>query len=208
MFLTFQAILVALLVTAILGALLIGLTQSLRSRAMARLAHRQGLRFSSDDPFNVPMRYTEFGLIRSGHSPRAYNVVHGRKHLPIRLFEFRYEAGHGTHRLTRLYSCIVLDLPAEAPEVLLWHGSDPEGAPLEARQIDGTVGPWTYRGSDEDARKLAEICSELGPLNISIETRGATMLCCSADHRQPIAAEQLVDCVLRTGKALSEKLLG
>ncbi len=181
MFALFQAILIALLIAAVLAAALVGLRQSARSRGMARLAHRHQLRFSGSDPFDVPRRYADFGLMRSGHSPRAYNVVHGRSdRLGLRSFDFRYEVGHGTHRLTRQYHCVVLELPHDLPPALLWHESDPEGAPLEARQIDGTVGPWTYRGSDEVARALAEACAELADLQASIETNGSVALFCFA----------------------------
>jgi hypothetical protein len=178
-------ILVLLMVAAIGSFVFMGLGQRRRRRALARQAHQWGMMFAAEDPFDIPRRYAGFGLIRSGHSPRAYNVIYGRREgVAVRLFDFRYEIGHGTHRLTRHYVVVVAETPVAFPNVVLWHEADAEGAPLETRQVDGHVGPWSYRGADAAALRLGRACEPLTQRRLSVEAHGHTCLFCRcAEHR-------------------------
>jgi hypothetical protein len=144
----------------------------------------------------------DFGLIRSGHSPRAYNVLYGRcDGIPVRLFDFRYEIGHGTRRLARHYAVVVAEASVESRNVVLWHQSDAEGAPLETRQVDGYVENWSYRGDDGSARALAQACQDLTGLGLSVESHEQAVLFCrpvSLPDRDPSAClDAVVSAVAR-----------
>ncbi len=172
-------ILVLLMAAAVSAFVGMGIAQSRRRRKLAGLAHQLEMKFAPEDPFDIPRRYMDFGLIRSGHSPRAYNILYARREgLVVRLFDYRYEIGHGTRRLTRHYVVLVVESNAWQPNVVLWHQADAEGAPLETRQVDGHVGQWSYRGADARACELAQACQELSDLNVSIETHDNAVLFC------------------------------
>jgi hypothetical protein len=202
-------ILVLLMAAAVGSFVVMGLGQRRRRRALARQAHEWGMMFAAEDPFDIPRRYANFGLIRSGHSPRAYNVIYGRREgVAVRLFDFRYEIGHGTHRLTRHYVVVVAEIAASLPNVVLWHEADAEGAPLETRQVDGHVGSWSYRGADAEALRLGRACEPLAQRRLSVEAHGQTMMFCRcAEHRgddQVGCLDEAVRAVLSTPGAGEE----
>lgn len=149
------ALLIAILAAAIVSIAVMGLCRRRRTKALARKAGEMGMRFSADDPFDVPRRYGNFTVISSGHSPCASNVTYGRlNRRVVRAFDFRYELGHGTRRTTRHYGVIVLETEIHLPEVLMWNERDAESIPLCAIQPDGRIGCWSYCGSEELASVL------------------------------------------------------
>jgi len=155
----FVALLILVLVAAVLSFAVMGIAQSRRRGRLARRAHKMGLRFSADDPFDVPGRYGRFAVIAGGHGPRAHNVTYGRiAGVPVRTFDFRYEVGHGTRRLTRRYDVVVFELDLDLPIVLMWHELDLHAAPLPTRRAQGRAGRWVCCGDRALATVLAGAC--------------------------------------------------
>ena len=177
-------VLVLVLGAAVLSLCGLGLFQHFRTASLARRAHESGLHFSAEDAFDVPRRCAAFALCSAGHSPQAANVTYGRiGGLPVRAFDFRYEAGHGTRRSTRYYCVVLLEVPAPRP-VLLWNHLDAAGAPPAARMPDGACRPWSYRGDAEAAMRLAEGCESLAGSGASIEARLEGVLFCFPVRRR------------------------
>lgn len=141
---------------AIVWAALLAGVRRLRSRRLSRWSHEQGLRFSREDPFDVAVRYAGFALFDGGHSARAENVTYGRlDSMPLRIFDLRFEVGHGTRRVVRRYDVAVVETPDPLPGLLLWDERDLEAAPLAAQVCDGQVGGWRYGGPAAAARAAA-----------------------------------------------------
>lgn len=176
----FTILLTGVLLVAVVTFVVIALAQAHRTRSLRRESRQMGLRFSADDPFDVPRRYADFTLIGSGHSPRACNVTYGRLDGRfVRAFDFRYEVGHGTRRVTRHYKVIVLEATLPGLHLLMWNDDDTASAPLCARAVDGHVASWSYRGGGELAASLAHAQSmaagqassfEIGPAGLMIFT--------------------------------------
>ncbi len=172
----FIVLLIGTLAASAVSFAVMGLLQHLRASALARKAHEMGMQFSSDDPFDLPCILADFALVSSGHSPRAENVTHGRLDgRAIRAFDFRYEAGHGTQRLTRHYSVIAIEPPHEADWMLMWHEDDAPAAPMSLRLANRHLGRWFYQGSRPVAVALGKVCEKLGR-PVSMETRGNTVM--------------------------------
>jgi len=173
----FVALMVAVLVAASVSFAVMGLSKVLRRRRLARDAHQCGLRFFPDDPYDVPRRYADFAVISSGHSPCANNVTAGGiAGRTLRAFDFRCELGHGTRRLTRRYSVAIAETRQSQPSLLMWHTGDGELAPLAARDVQGHVGQWSFRGSRELAETVEAACRHLGQAQPSVEIRGSVVL--------------------------------
>jgi hypothetical protein len=195
--LLFGIVLTGVLLAAVVSFVVMGLRQRRRRRRLARDAHAAGLRFAAEDPFDVPRRYRRFALVEAGHGPQAHNVTYGRVHgLPIRAFDFRYEVGHGTRRLTRHYGVVVAETGLRLPSTLLWNRQDLEAAPLVARRCRRPLGPWTCAGQDELVAKLASAAAGFGEKGGSIQTEeGTVMLCAPAARRQRGYARGIEDMV-------------
>jgi hypothetical protein len=175
-----QAALTAVLVMILIGALVsvtaAGLLQAGRRRRLARLAHEAAMRFSSDDPFDVPRRYGLFALVAHGHSPRAHNVAYGhRRGRPIRAFDFRYELGHGPRRTSRRFSVMVSRLARPVGRVLMWHGSHREQAPPAVLASEYRTGEWLCQGDRRISHLLADCCEKMGE-PVSIEMSGEILM--------------------------------
>jgi len=180
----FIVLLVGVLVASVVSFAIMGLLQRRRTRRIARKAHEMGMRFSSDDPFDMPRRYAGFALMGSGHSPKAGNVTYGRLDgQPVRAFDFRYEVGHGTRRLTRHYSVIVSETDTPTPPVLMWHEQDAECAPLAVRSSDRQTACWRYVGSEAIASALAEACMPLAEDGLSLQIFGTAVMFCVPKRR-------------------------
>ena len=159
----FVAVLVGVLLAASVSFAVMGLGKMLRRRRLARDAHESGMKFFPDDPYDVPRRYADFAVVSSGHSPCANNVTAGRLGgRALRAFDFRCELGHGTRRLTRRYSVAVAETSLAQASLLMWHTGDAELAPMAARDMQGRVGQWSFRGS----RALAEAVEEIGRAHV------------------------------------------
>ena len=173
----FVALLVGVLMAAVVSFVVMGLAKMRRTRRFAVAAHEHERRFFRDDPYDVSRRYIEFALISSGHSPRAHNVTDSRlAGMPVRAFDFRCELGHGPRRVTRHFSVAVIDAAGARGDLLMWHDSDAEFAPLAARESDGRLGAWSYRGDRALAAAVAVACKQAEHLPVSIELRGSALM--------------------------------
>jgi len=176
--------LLGVLVTAVVSFVVMGLAKFRRARHLARAAHERGMRFFRDDPFDVPRRYAGFAVISSGHSARANNVTDGRLgSRPVRAFDFRYELGHGTRRITRHYSVITAETGRPCDSLLMWHEGDADLAPLAARDSEGRVALWGYRGARDLAADVAAACSEFEECAASVEIRGSVVVVAAPARR-------------------------
>ena len=169
----------------LIGALLIGLAvlawlgvaNRLRRRRLARAANELGMSFSPNDPFALAQRHSSFALASAGHSPRAGNVIYGRREgWPVRAFDYHFEAGHGPGRLARLYCVIVVDVEFELPEMLMWHEDDAEDAPLAAQQAPQRVRKWMVTAGGETAAALAEAFEPFADEPVNVETHGGSLM--------------------------------
>ena len=148
-----------------------------RTARLAQKAYQLNMRFAAADPFDIPRRFSRFAVISGGHSPSASNVSYGRiDGCPVRAFDFRYEAGHGTRRQTRHYGIIAIEVPDPLPEVLMWADSDARAAPADARRRDRRLGAWSFRGDEGLARTLAEACAGLDERVGGIQALGTAVL--------------------------------
>jgi hypothetical protein len=181
-----MAILIVALTAAVVSFFVMGLRHHWHGRVMSRYSNEHDLRFNRDDPFGIPLVYRRFALISCGHSPRACNVTHGRvAGRVVRAFDFRYEIGHGTLRVTRRYGVVVVDMETPDHNVLMWNDSDAQHAPLEVRQIDGHVGCWSFTGDADLAKTLAGHVGPLGADGLSMQARdGLLMLYLPAKGRK------------------------
>jgi hypothetical protein len=172
-------LLVVVLVASVISFVIMGFLQRRRTHHLGRKAHEMGMHFFSNDPFDVPRRYAAFALMGGGHSCRASNVACGRLDgLTVRGFDFRYELGHGTRRLTKHYGVIVAETDGPLVPVLIWHKRDVDSAPLPARCSEGQAGYWSYVGSKAGALLLSEACRVLGEDDVSVQTYGSAMMFC------------------------------
>lgn len=176
------SLLIVVLGASVAAFCAMGLRQRTRRLALAAAAAEMHLEFNSADLNDLPLRYADLALIGSGHSRRADNITTGRiGRWHVRVFDFRYEAGHGVGRLTQHYSAAVVDLADPMDSLLLWHKGDIKNAPLEARFGDGDAGAWTYLGSEAVAHRLAHACAPLSDLAVSAQVeRDVLLLCCPA----------------------------
>ncbi len=186
----FIVLLIGTLVASAVSFVVMGLLQHLRTSALARKAHEMGMRFSSDDPFDLPCVLADFALVSSGHSPRAENVTHGRLGgRAVRAFDFRYEVGHGTQRLTRHYSVIAVESPQEVDSMLMWHQDDATAAPMSLRLANRRLGQWLYEGSRPVAGALGEVCVKMGrPASMEIRGKAAMLFTPVTGSRRAYAA--------------------
>jgi len=170
-------ILVVALIAAVISFVVMGVFHEKRTRKISAMAFARSARFSREDPFDIPQRYRDFVLISCGHSPRAFNVTYGQVDFwTLRSFDFRYEVGHGTRRLSRLYSVVVIDTHLKLPDVMMWNDSDSDNAPLEIMQIDGHIGRWSFAGDAKFAAKLCDFAQKDGFENLSLQIYNNTLL--------------------------------
>ena len=197
----FTLLLIAVLAVSVVSFVVMGLRQLRRTNSLGRKAHEMGLHFSPSDLFDVPRRYGDFALISKGHGPRAYNLTHGRLgRLPLRAFDFRYEVGHATRRLTRHYSVIVARAGVELGRVVMWSLDDAQAAPLSAGTLAGRVANWACCGDLQLARIMARACQELSEQAVSIEARDDTVMFCipvTAPRRDYIGSIEHVNGVMQ-----------
>lgn len=174
---TFVFLLIAVLTGAIVSIVVLGVIQVRRSRRLSTLAYQKGMHFSVDDPFGIPIRYGMFSLVISGHSCRAHNVTHGYiDSVPVRAFDFHYEVGHATRRAARQYSVIVVDMPFQLPDLLLWHKDDLEAAPVALAVQPFDAGRWLGRGDQKFSRSLVQYAKWLDQDKGSVECCQSQMM--------------------------------
>lgn len=106
----------------------------------------------------------------SGHSQRASNVTYGRlEDRVVRAFDFRYEGGHGTQRVSRHYEVVVLEVDRQLPSLLMWSDHDQELAPLVTMGCDGHLVAWNFKGDRDLASVLAGARKEWADRAVSFE---------------------------------------
>lgn len=175
----FLVILAGVLLAGVVWFTILGLGQRRRATVLSRLANLAGMRFSREDPFDMPQVYGDLVLFASGHSRCASNVTFGRvAEKRIRACDFHYEIGHGMRRSTRHYGVVLVDAQTDLPAVLMWNEMDAVAAPLEVLQPDGRVRRWSYVGDGDLAAALAEACGELADQAVSIQTAGSILMMC------------------------------
>lgn len=179
-----------ILLVCVLGAALawlagLGLLQQRRTGALARQAHERSLHFSPEDGFDIPRRCAAFALVSAGHSPQAANVTHGRlRGLPVRAFDFRYEAGHGTRRQTRWYGAVWVETGWPGPAVLVWDPRGDGGLPLACRGGEEACRGWAFRGDRRRAEAVADACAALAQGGLCVEVRDEAVLFCFPMRRR------------------------
>lgn len=177
----------------LLGALLAGLgalgwlarSQRRRRLGLSRSAHEVGMRFSATDIFQLSRRYACFVLAQAGHSPVAENVLYGRfDRWQMRLFDYRFEAGHGPRRMVRRYSVIVAETDLHAPRTILWDSRDEQPPPLVVQQPQGQMGRWWVVQGREYAAPLAAAFDEMAAEPLHIQAQDGMIIACSARRWQ------------------------
>lgn len=197
--------LIGAIAAASVSFVVMGLAQMRRTRALARRAHGAGLKFSGDDPFDMPRRYANFSLIALGHSPQAHNVSYGRlAGWLVRTFDFHYEIGHGPRRITRHYSVVVAETDLDLPAVTIWNNRDAEYAPLAIRQSGNHVACWTFIGDERLARTIAHVGWPLAESGFSAETCGSVVMFCICARRSTKRTSRLLDVATAVLRTLSE----
>ena len=192
----FVLLLIGVLVASVLSFFVIGLRRQRRVNTLARKAHEMRMRFSPADPFDLAQRYCRLDLISSGHSAHAENVAHGRlEGWPVRAFDFRYELGHGTRRLTRHYGVAVAETDLKLPYVLLWHEKDLQAAPMPARKCTDRIRCWACAGQESAASVLAEACWPLAECLASAQCRGGTLMVCIPQKKGAPDYTVLLECM-------------
>lgn len=171
------AILIGVWVVAAISMAVMGWRDHRRANALARKAHEMFMKFSIDDPFDIPRRYGPFAVIATGHSVRAGHVTYGRlEGVSVRAFDLRYELGHGTRRSTRFYGVIALESPADLGDVLLWNQREDQAVPVAAQMNEGRLDGWSFRGDRALAERLADCCQAFRV--VSAQSRGNTVMFC------------------------------
>lgn len=197
----FPLILIGALGLGVIILTWLGLSQRRRGRNLARLAYQIDMRFSASDPFNLVKRYSAFVLFQAGHSLRTRNVIYGRfKGWHLKVFDYQFEVGHGTHRSTRRYSVLSADTDFQMPNVLLWNVEDNEYVPAVLRKPDGQIDGWYILGEVDLAESLAATLGTLAKDGINAETAGGTVMIYS---REPGKPSQLADRIIRFTDALA-----
>jgi len=189
----FIVLLIGILLAAVVWFAALGVLQHRRTRMLARKAHELDLRFSDQDPFDVPRRYADFAIVGCGHSPRAHNVTYGRLDgLVVRAFDFRYEIGHGTRRAARHYNVVVMEADAALPSILMWNDADVEYAPIALRQGQGRVACWRVLGAESLAAQLGYACNAQADYGISMQTIDRALMLCVPASRESRAYSPLL----------------
>ncbi|MDY7009592.1 MAG: hypothetical protein SVV80_02420 [Planctomycetota bacterium] len=195
-----------------------GWSRRRRLMGLARTANEMGMRFSPDDPFGLTKHYSGFVLASAGHSGRAENVVFGRydgrdpqtrnnaSGVPwmLRAFDYCFEVGHGTRRLSRRYGVIAADTDLDLPDLLMWSSEDSEHVPLAAGRPLGRSGQWMVITGMEFARTMTEAFSNYSDRPIDLQIDNGSVMICSPVRWKPaeLAAElaRAVECLQRLRK--------
>jgi hypothetical protein len=94
----------------------------------------------------------------------------------VRAFDFRYEIGHATRRMTRHYAVIAVQTAMSLGKLIMWHVDDIQAAPLSNNLGARRVGKWICRGDLELARVLSDAAAGLVDRPVSIEVRNGTLM--------------------------------
>ena len=199
----FIILFVAVLIVSVICFAIVGLMQVSRTRRLSGQAHQLGMHFSASDPFDLPRRYADFALISNGHSPRANNVTHGTlSGKTVRAFDFRYEVGHGTRRMTRHYSIIVVETDRALPETVMWKQGDTESVPIGTPQDNPRIGSWMFCGDSETTASIARTLGDLPAEGAAVQTCGPAMMVFTRGFLRKPSYSVLLSAALSTVDAL------
>lgn len=82
-----------------------------RTNVLGRRAHSRHVRFSVEDPFNMPKRYRRFALMNAGHDFCVRNVCDSPSDAGRgRTFDLHFDVGRGRRREHRHYAVAVIEL--------------------------------------------------------------------------------------------------
>ncbi len=208
----FPLILIAALGVGVVVLAWMGWSRRRRLLALARIAHETGMRFSPDDPFDLTRHYSGFVLPSAGHSGRAENVVFGRYDgWVLRAFDYYFEVGHGTRRMSRRYSIITADTDLDLPDLLMWSSDDTEHVPLAVRRPLGQAGQWMVITGMKFAGTMVEAFSNYSDRPIDLQINNGSVMICSPVRWKPVELTgelaRAVECLqrLREKKARNNK---
>lgn len=173
-----RAALVAILALAVLTLVAMGLRQWSHRRRLAAVAQELGLSFAAADPFDLPHRYAGFGVMRSGHSAYAANVMHGRvSNAHLHAFDYQCELGHGSQRVMRSWAVVALECDGPLQPLVLLLGPD-QPTPLVLLCDGGaTPGDGWWRMGDRIAIEHLQTCfAGEAADRMTIEARGSAIL--------------------------------
>jgi len=198
----FPFILIGALGLGVIILVWLGLSQRRRERKLSRLAYQMDMRFSASDPFALVKRYASSPLFQAGHSPRARNVIYGRfRGWLIKAFDYQFEAGHGTHRLTHRYNVITAETNLSIPNVLLWNTKDNEPPPLISLLLDRKINGWYLQGDVNFANTLAKSLDGFESEMINAETFNGIIMIYIREHGKP---SQIGNRIIRLVDALAK----
>lgn len=178
MHIIFGLILVIFFVSALCVFSVHGWRRVRREQMLAGQAAMAGLKFSRQDPFELPLKYSGFSLMRCGHGQTASNVAFGRvDSFDVQAFDFSYETGHGFERTTHRYGVMVLSVQADE-HVVMWSQYKPELVPFMIPSETQKIGPWCYSGSQRLAEsiRVADSSGKLENAAAAVELKGNVLM--------------------------------
>jgi hypothetical protein len=91
-----------------------------RRQELMAWGEQRGLRFSADDPFDIPERFSQFGLMQEGHSHKAMNVLwrEGQTGEAF-IFQYQYTTGSGRDQTTHSCCACSWQLPVNLQEIVI-----------------------------------------------------------------------------------------
>jgi len=180
-FLLFTCLVVGLLVVAYIS-------NKKKQEALAAWAAQQGFQFSARDPFDIPKRFDEFGLMQQGHSHAASDVLwKSSDGGELLIFEYSYKTGSGKDESTHTCCACSWQLPVALgslvirPEgffdhVAAWFGHD-------RIEFESTEFNKRYHVAGADKREVYDVITPqmmefMMQRNLeNLEVRGPTALC-------------------------------
>ncbi|MCK4624807.1 MAG: BatA domain-containing protein [Phycisphaerae bacterium] len=201
----FPLILILALGVGIVVLIWMGWSRRRRLNMLSRKAGEMGMRFSANDPFDMARRHSGFILASAGHSGRAENIIHGRYDgWHLRAFDYYFEVGHGSRRLSRRYSVIAADTDLDLGDVLMWSDDDTDNVPLIARTPTGRIGQWMVISGMEFAETVADAFSDYHDQPVDLQINNRSVIICSPVRWKPaqLAGElaRAVKCLHRLKK--------
>ena len=159
-----------------------------KQAALAAWAAQQGLQFSADDPFDIPERFSGFGLMQQGHSHAATNVLWREGGVgEVFLFQYSYTTGSGKEQTTHTCCACSWPLPVALKDIVIrpegffdhvaaWFGHD-------RIEFESTEFNKRYHVAGEDKREVYAVITPqmmefMMQSNLeNLEVRGPTALC-------------------------------
>lgn len=159
-----------------------------KQQELAAWAAQQGLQFSATDPFGIPTRFGEFGLMRQGGCRSATNVLWGDcGGSEVIIFQYRYTVNAGKETTTYTFAACSWQLPVELKELVIrpegffdhvaaWFGHD-------RIEFESTAFNKRFHVAGADKREIYAVITPqmmefMMQSNLeNLEVRGRTALC-------------------------------